>query len=399
MATAGRRTETLITAGLTRAGVTVNGPNPWDIRVLDNRLFRRVVGTRELGFGDSYVEGWWECDRIDELVTRILRTGIKRILPPGISGLTLAARSVITNTQGSERAGDNATAHYGQHDALLRLILGEPLVYSCADWRDATDLADAQHAKIDRLASKLQLRPGMRVLDIGCGWGATADYLSTRHGVIVVGITPVAAQATHAARHHRHSDVSFVTTDFSNFTSPKPFDRIYSVGMVEHVGPKNLKPFFRHCQDLLVDDGIMFHQTIGRRTPRASTDAWIDRRIFPGGAIPSVQQLSRAWSAGWVLEDFENLGPDYDRTLMAWLGLLEGKKDQVLDQFGEEMYRTFRFYFQYCAGAFRARELQLWQLVLTKHPAPYQYRRPNSDQAARWAPIDDHPDPTNPKTH
>lgn len=379
--------QRFILAALERAGIVINGPNPWDIRILDDRVFGRVAVERELGFGESYVDGWWECERIDELVARLLDGGVRGTVPPGWPALILGARSVVTNLQRSDLASRNASDHYGTHDRLLRHILGEPLLYSCAYWRHVESLSDAQLAKLDLIGEKLGLAAGMRVLDIGCGWGFAADYFASQYGVEVVGLTPVYEQAEFARKSVDSESVRIVNADFLALRHEQLFDRIYSIGMIEHVGPRNYRRFFSKCERSLTDDGLMLHQSIGRRAPRLSTDPWVDRHIFPGGAIPSLQQLTRAWSKSWVLEDLENLGSDYDLTLMAWLDGLEIKKDEVVQTFGEHLYRLFRFYFQYSAGAFRARELHLWQFVLSKRSSSSQYRRPLGAASAEWKPV------------
>jgi cyclopropane-fatty-acyl-phospholipid synthase len=241
------------------------------------------------------------------------------------------------------------------------------MIYSCGYWATANDLDSAQEAKLELICAKLQLEPGMRLLDIGCGWGGFAQYAAERHGVHVTGISPAANQVEVAARRCEGLDVEIRQQDFRSVEGT--FDRIVSVGMLEHVGPKNYRDFFDVNAELLTDDGIILHHTIGSNETSRHTDPWFDRYIFPGGVIPSMEQLGSATTGRWALEDVHNFGPDYDRTLMAWYDNIERAWDD-LPGYDERFRRTWRYYLLGSAASFRVRNLQLWQLVLRRAARP-----------------------------
>jgi cyclopropane-fatty-acyl-phospholipid synthase len=240
--------------------------------------------------------------------------------------------------------------------------------YSCGYWEHgAKTLAEAQEAKLDLIARKLKLEPGMRVLDVGCGWGGLSKFLAERYKVSVTGITVSVEQAAYAREWLKHSDVSIEVADYRLFDA-RPFDRIVSVGMFEHVGYKNYRTYMTHMSRLLADDGIFLLHTIGRNEAAYTTDHWIDTYIFPNGVLPSPQQISSSMENIFVLEDWHNFGTHYDTTLMAWYENFKNAWPElkISDKYDERFYRMWEYYLLSCAGAFRARVINLWQLVLTK---------------------------------
>ncbi|MEL7158755.1 MAG: class I SAM-dependent methyltransferase, partial [Actinomycetota bacterium] len=221
----------------------------------------------------------------------------------------------------------------------------------------------AQEAKLELICAKLHLEPGMRVLDIGCGWGGLAQYAAERHGVHVTGISPAAEQVKVAAERCMGLDVDIQQTDFRNVKGT--YDRIVSVGMLEHVGPRNYKAFFDVNAELLADDGMILHHTIGSNITKDYTDPWFDKYIFPGGVIPSMEHIGKASRQKWALEDVHNFGPDYDTTLMAWHDNISGRWDEI-PHYDETFRRTWDYYLLASAASFRTRQLQLWQLVFRR---------------------------------
>lgn len=355
---------------LSRAGVSVDGPESWSMRVHDERVWERLVGERELGIGESYMDGWWDCDRLDEMVTRILVSDVREAIRPSAKLLAMAAKTVVTNRQTVRRARRNARHHYDIGNDLYVAMLDARMVYSCAYWHTADNLDSAQEAKLDLICRKLHLEPGMRLLDIGCGWGALIVYAAERYGVHAVGISPAAHQVALARERCAGTGVEIRQCDYREVTGT--FDRITSVGMMEHVGPRNLPGFFRACDRLLAPGGLMLHHTIGVLRSKNYTNPWIDRYIFPGGILPSFAQLGRGAEPTWVAEDLHNFGPDYDRTLMAWHANIEARWHE-LSGYDERFRRMWRFYLLSCAAAFRARELQLWQIVYRRRGVADRY--------------------------
>jgi len=363
--------ENLVTSLLDRAGIRVDGDGPDDIRVHDTRLWERLVRDRELGLGESYMDGWWDAEHLDRVIARILASDIRSAIRPSIRLIATTARTLVANRQTRGRAHRNAAHHYDIGNDLYEAMLDRRMTYSCGYWRGgATDLDAAQEAKLDLICRKLHLEPGMRLLDIGCGWGSLVQFAAERYGVEAVGVTPAAEQVDWARAHVTAPGTAIMRADYREVTGR--FDRIVSVGMMEHVGPRNLGAFFGACDRLLTADGVMLHHMIGSPRTKGYTNPWIDRYIFPGGVLPSLAQIGRGAEPGWVAEDLQNIGTDYDPTLMTWHARIEAAWHR-LPRYDERFRRMWRFYLLSCAGAFRVRELQVFQTVFRRRgPAePY----------------------------
>ncbi len=348
---------------LKKAGVEVGGDRPHDITVNDDRFWGRVLRDRELGLGEAYQEGWWDAGRVDEFLVRVFTADLRSAIRPSPALLWNVLRSRLTNRQTTDRAARNARAHYDIGNDLYLRMLGEEMVYSCAVWEGVDDLASAQEAKLDLICRKLHLEPGMRVLDIGCGWGGFARHAAGRYGAHVVGISPAGEQVAEARRRAGGLSVEYHQKDYRDVSDT--FDRIVSIGMFEHVGPRNYPGFFDRCGDLLTPDGLMLHHTIGSNESKESTDAWFDRYIFPGGVVPSLHQIAGASQRRWAVEDVQNLGPDYDRTLLAWFDRIEAVWHEI-PHYDERFRRTWRYYLLSSAASFRVRNLQLYQVVFSR---------------------------------
>lgn len=362
----------IITALLAEAGIEIGGDRPWDVTVHDDRVFTRVVRERELGLGEAYQEGWWDAVEVDAFLERVLLADLRSQLR-STAVWSLALRSMAVNRQTRRRAHRNASAHYATGNDLFEAMLDKRMIYSCAYWAGANDLEAAQAAKLDLVCRKLHLEPGMKLLDIGCGWGGFAAYAAEHHGVEVTAISPVTEQVEVARQRCAGLAVTVLQADYRHVVGT--FDRIVSIGMLEHVGPKNLRGFFDVCARLLTSDGLMLHHTIGSNETKQRTDPWFDRHVFPGGALPSLEQLGRATRRNWVIEDLHNFGPDYDRTLLAWRANIEARWTD-LPTYDEHFRRTWRYYLGASAASFRVRDLQLWQLVMSRqNQVSRTYRR------------------------
>jgi len=358
---------------LDRADIGLEGKRPWDIKIKNKRLFQRVLAKGSLGFGEAYVDGWWETESLDQLVTRLIKSHLDDQFKSLIVFFDLLKANFF-NRQSSSRAYMVGENHYDIGNDLYRLMLDSRMIYSCGYWRNAENLEDAQRAKLELTCQKLHLEPGQKVLDVGCGWGGAARYIAENYGVEVVGVTVSKEQAKLAEENCRNLPVEIRVQDYRALEGQ--FDRIFSIGMFEHVGYKNFRTYFKKISELLKDDGLFLLHTIGGNTPAKRTDPWIERYIFPNGVIPSSQQISASFEGYFVLEDWHNFGHDYDRTLMAWYENFKKNWSELQKKYDERFRRMWTYYLLASAGSFRARENQLWQIVLAKEELSENYRFP-----------------------
>ncbi|MEN9542143.1 MAG: hypothetical protein RLZZ459_2234, partial [Cyanobacteriota bacterium] len=374
------------------ADVRFNGDRPWDLRVHNTQLYGRLLRHGSLALGDGYVRGDWDCDRIDELICRLLRADANRPLSSTawLRDAALQLRERIGNPQSRRRAFVVGKRHYDIDPRVYAAMLDPQLTYSCGYWRQAKDLITAQDHKLRLICEKLKLRPGLRLLDIGCGWGSLAGYASRHYGVEVVGLTVSARQAELMRERLARLPVQVMLCDYRQLPQLQAgrFDRIASVGMFEHVGRRNDGAFHRTVHAALKPDGLALLQTIGTARPSLRTDAWIDRHIFPGGRLPAASELSRGLEQHFLIEDWENFGPDYDRTLMAWWQNFEAAWPDLQRDSTTEFYRFWRYYLLSCAGFFRSRQGQLWQVVFSRpeRRGTYQSWRPASAEMLQSEP-------------
>jgi cyclopropane-fatty-acyl-phospholipid synthase len=249
-------------------------------------------------------------------------------------------------------------------------MLGEWLIYSCGYWENASTLDEAQEAKLDLVCRKLGLRQGMRVLDIGCG--GAAKFAAERYKVEVVGITVSKEQSRFGKELCQGLPVEICLQDFRSLKGP--FDRIFSLGMFEHVGYKNYVTFFRVVNSCLKENGLFLLHTIGNKRSVTRIDPWINRYVFPNSMLPSAKQITSAAEGLFVLEDWHSFGQYYDKTLMAWYNNFTKNWTKLKDAYDERFYRMWTYYLLSCAGSFRARENQLWQIVLSANGVPGVYQ-------------------------
>lgn len=349
---------------LARADIRLNGDRPWDIRVHNDELYDRVLRHGSLGAGEGYMAGWWDCDAIDAMIYKLSMSHLdNEFSGAGIPGYLLKIYQTLFNMQSGDRAFEVGRKHYDFGNDIFAWMLGPTMNYSCGYWKDANTLDESQLAKMDLICRKLKLRPGMTVLDIGCGWGALALYMAENWQVRVTGISVSREQIEYAKSRDKNGQINWIMDDYRSLQGQ--FDRIVSVGMFEHVGYKNYRQFMSIVRRLLKPDGLFLLHTIGSNYQRKGTDPWIDKYIFPNGMLPSQVNLTKAFVDFFIMEDWHNFGADYDRTLMAWAKRFEeGYKDRRFECAESEM-RMFRYYLLTCAGSFRSRQMQLWQIVLS----------------------------------
>lgn len=356
------------------AGIRINGSQSWDIQVHDERLYRRLLSDGSLGAGETYMDGWWDVANLEELCKRAFRIQ----LDVGIGGKIKLARAVVLsklrNSQSIARSFINARHHYDIGNDLYQIMLGSTMTYSCGYWPNAKALDEAQIAKLDLVCRKLKLKPGMRILDIGCGWGSFVRHAVQNYKVECVGTTLSQEQANYAREQVKGMPIQILQKDYRQLKA-RPFDRIVSIGMFEHVGPQNHRTFMEVCDHLLKPEGLMLLHTIGSNHTARTGDPWMEHYIFPGGVLPSIEDINKATSGIYIMEDWHNFGPDYARTLRAWWKNFDKHYEQLDHQrYDERFYRMWKFYLQACAANFATRGIQLWQVVLSKRSAEWDYR-------------------------
>jgi len=358
---------------LALADVQINGDRSWDVHVHNEKFYGRVLTQGELGLGESYMDGWWDCERLDEFIYRVIKAELQEKVASRTAALaSLKAR--IINLQRGARSFRVGKHHYDIGNDLFECMLGERMIYSCGYWKGAENLDQAQENKLDLICRKLELEPGMWVLDVGCGWGGTAKFVSERYNVQVTGVTVSKEQTAMAQETCRDLPVQIHLKDYREINGQ--FDRIFSIGMFEHVGEKNYRTFMRTMKNLLKEDGLFLLHTIGANRSTKIINAWTNRHIFPNSYVPSLQEISNVVEGQFVLEDWQSFGADYDRTLMSWYRNFERSWPGLKEVYGERFYRMWRYFLLSSAGSFRARYRQLWQIVLSPKGVPGVYDAP-----------------------
>lgn len=352
---------------LSAADVALDGGNPWDIQVRDEEAFQRVLSHGVLGVGETYVDGQWDCERLDELMFRIFRSQADSRLPTG-KQLWLALSARLRNPHTPSRPFAVGEQHYDIGDDLYERMLDSRMIYSCGYWPHAQNLDEAQEAKLDLVCRKLRLQPGMKVLDIGCGWGGAARFAAERYGVQVTGITISRNQAATASSHCKGLPIEIRLQDYRSLSGK--FDRIYSLGMFEHVGLRNYRVYFQAARRLLNDDGLFLLHTIGVNISRRANNPWVERYIFPNSMLPSMAQIAVELERLFVVEDWHGFGADYDRTLLCWYHRFRAAWPALARYYGERFRRMWEFWLLCSAATFRARRAELWQVLLSPNGVP-----------------------------
>ncbi|MFA5328897.1 MAG: cyclopropane fatty acyl phospholipid synthase [Prolixibacteraceae bacterium] len=353
------------------AGIQINGSNSWDIQVTNPEFYKMAITGGPLGIGESYMQGFWEVENLDEFISRVIKAQLDEKIRRKISLLLQLFAMKLLNPQSKKRAFIVGERHYDLGNDLFMNMLDSRMNYSCGYWNGAETLDEAQVNKLDLICRKLMLEPGMRVLDIGCGWGAFGKYAAEKYKVEVVGITVSKQQVEFGRKSCAGLPVDFRLTDYRDMN--EKFDRIVSVGMFEHVGGKNYRTYFKVARKCLRDEGLFLLHTIGRIASLANLDPWTEKYIFPNGMLPSVKQIGKAVENLFVVEDWHNFGADYDKTLMAWYENFSLNWDKLKSNYPDYFFRMWKYYLLSSAGSFRARKNQLWQIVLSPNGVPGGY--------------------------
>jgi cyclopropane-fatty-acyl-phospholipid synthase len=347
---------------LARNDIILGGSRPWDVSVHDDRLWSRLLLQGTLGLGESYMDGWWDVPALDEFIVRLVRGNVQASLPGDLGTYMSLLKGVLLNLQRA-RVTEVAEKHYDIGDDLYSRMLDPRMIYSCGYWAHAGDLTGAQEAKLDLICRKIGLEPGMRVLDVGSGWGGFLKFAAERYGISGLGVTVSKNQAAYANSHKDGLPIETRLLDYQSLDGK--FDRIVSIGMFEHVGYKNYRAYFEKLRTLLAPGGLFLLHTIGGDSTSTHGDPWTEKYIFPNGMLPSVRQMGTATEGLFVIEDWHNFGADYDKTLMAWHANFERSWPELTTKYGDRFYRMWRYYLLTFAAMFRDRRLNLWQLVLS----------------------------------
>ncbi len=357
---------------LAQAGITVNGDKPWDIQIHDERLYGRVMRGGSLALGEAYMDGWWDATSLDQFFDMILRSDLDAQIKPWWEKWILETMHAMFNYQSPKRAFEVGEKHYDIGNDLYARMLDSRLVYTCAYWKDAETLEEAQEAKLDLVCRKLGLKAGQCVLDIGCGWGSFAKFAAEKYGVSVVGLTVSVEQASLAREVCAGLPIEIRVKDYRQ--EYQVFDHVVSIEMFEAVGHKNFREYMQVVRRCLKPRGLFLLQTIGGNISVSDTEPWIDRYIFPNGMLPSIKQIGKAIEGLFVMEDWHNFGFDYDKTLMEWNERFQKAWPELSEKYGERFKRMWEYYLLQCAGSFRARRNQDWRIVLSPHGVEGGYR-------------------------
>ena len=349
---------------LEKAGIEVGGSAAHDIHVHDRRFYARVARDGALGLGESYIDGWWDSPSVDAMITRIHLARLPDSIRKNWKYLAAVLKARLLNLQSIARAFEVGERHYDVGNDLYKAMLDKRMVYTCGYWKDAKNLDEAQEAKLDLVCRKLGLRAGMRVLELGCGWGSFAKYAAEKYGVSVTGYTVSKEQVALGRELCAGLPVDLRLEDYRNAAGT--YDRVVSIGIMEHVGYKNYRTYMNVVDRCLAPDGVSLIHTIGSSVSEPTSDPWTQKYIFPNGHLPSVSHLARAMEGLFNFDDLHTFGPHYDPTLMAWHRNFTEAWPQLRERYGDRFFRIWTYYLLMSAAAFRARYIHLFQIVMTR---------------------------------
>ena len=367
-----KKEESMIREMVKLAGVEIDGSRPWDIHVDNERFYQRILSDGVLGLGESYMDGWWDCDDLEEFIYKVLKADLENKISP-LKFVIPVIKSKMINIQSKIGAAKDVSYHYNLGNILFQNMLDKRMTYSCGYWKDSETLDAAQEAKLDLVCKKIGLTSGMTLLDIGCGWGSLLKFAAEKYGVKGVGITLSEEQVKLGKELCKGLPVELRLQDYRDLK--EKYDRIVSIGMFEHVGIKNYRTFMKIVTRCLNDNGLFLLHTIGCNTSRTMADPWTDKYIFPGGMLPTIKHIADAAEGLFVMEDWHNFGVDYSKTLRAWFHNFKSNWDKIKsNHYDDRFYRMWKYFLLTCSGAFRARRDQVWQIVFSREGIPGGYQ-------------------------
>jgi len=364
----------LVEEMLSLAGISIDGNRAFDIQVKDDRFYKTLIRDGSLGLGESFMEGWWECDRIDELATKLFRANLIKQLNKNLKFIFYSLKAKLSPFGKKSRAFEVGESHYDLGNDIYQVMLDKRMAYTCGYWKDAKSLDQAQENKLELICQKIGLKPGMRVLDLGCGFGCFAKYAAEKYDVEVVGVTVSKEQVKLGRELCSGLSVELRLQDYRDVN--ETFDRIVAIGLLEHVSHKYYRKFMETVHRCLKDEGLFLLHNIGRNNTLSKPDhPWINKYIFPNSEIPSVKQIAESIEGLFVMEDWHNFGTDYDKTIMEWYKNFVNGWDKLKSRYDERFFRMWKFYLLIFVGAYRSRYLHLWQTVLSKKGIPGGYQK------------------------
>ena len=354
--------------------------NPITIKLLKENLNWKLVLDPEIEFPEAYMRN--EILIENASLKEFLMDLVKNLGRREVNSASYISKKIfqlwryLSNFNLPGKSRKNAEHHYDiggeKGEKLYDIFLDrDHRLYSCAYWKnDTKTLEEAQKNKINHIVKKLDIKHGQRVLEVGCGWGGMAFEIAKQKGCEVKGISLSKNQIKYCKDKAKElgldNQVSFELADYREINGE--YDRIYSVGMFEHVGKKFYKAFFESMNRLLKDDGIFLLHTIGVVDKPSPPNKFINKYIFPGGVCPSFSQIIEPIEkTGLIVSDTETLIRHYDKTLESWLERFLAKKNLVKDLFDEKFVKMWEFYLASCAAAFRYRDLAVFQLQIVKN--------------------------------
>ena len=355
----------IIKSLLQTAGITINGDKDYDVHIHNQDLYGRVLRQGALGLGESYMDGWWDCPRLDQFFYKVLNANLDKKIIGDWSIIFNLISSRILNAGRKSKAFEVGEKHYDIGNDLFQAMLDKRLTYTCGYWLNAKNLDTAQEAKLDLICRKIGLKKGQTVLDIGSGWGSFIKFAAEKYGAKTVGVTVSREQKELADKLCKNISAQTKLQDYRDIN--EKYDHIVSLGMFEHVGYKNYRTFMKIAHSALSDNGLFLLHTIGGNKSATGVDPWMEKYIFPNGMIPSIKQIGKSIEGLFIMEDWHNFSTDYDKTLMAWHKNFEKNWDKLKSNYDERFHRMWRYYLLSCAAGFRSRQLQLWQIVLSKN--------------------------------
>ena len=361
---------------LASADIHLNGSRPWDLQIKHPQTLSRIMREGSLGLGESYMDGWWECPAIDQMMTRMVRARLHEHLG------TPRAHLHSWLTQWTKRLPVGSSrivgrAQYTFSNPLFAAMLDTGMNHGSACWDEgASTLSQAQEAKMAQICRKLKLQPGMRLLDMGCGWGGFLRYAAKHHGVQAVGLTHTPAQMQLGQSRSTNLPVQIELADYRQFNADgrSQFDVVVSLGMLSQSVQANDPAFFAAARRSLKKDGMLLLETMGNDQRGQLLEPWMEKHILGQSQLPSLSDVTDHAQQHFVVEDVHNLGADHDRSLLHWHQRFELAWPQLRLAYDERFYRLWRYHLLASAGSFRARSTQIWQMLMSPKGLPGAYR-------------------------